>query len=49
MGRYAATARLTNDGADVHLGRTRIAIAHDDGTGGGHGCPMSHLAGALGG
>jgi hypothetical protein len=49
MGEYSATVRLTDEGADIRLGQARFWMTGANSAGTGHGCPVSHLAGALGG
>ncbi len=48
MGEYDTRVRLTDNGAEVHMGRERFIMSRRDSTGNGHGCPMAYMAGALG-
>lgn len=48
MDEYHTTVRLTDNGADVRLGQVNFSVSRRDDINAGHGCPVAHIAGALG-
>jgi hypothetical protein len=48
MGEFHTTVRLTNTGADVHLGHVNFLVARRDDIKAGHSCPVAYITGALG-